>query len=43
MILVDTNILIDFLKNPTKEKESIFQENEITDWQSVKAKNRVLH
>lgn len=29
MILVDTNILIDFLKNPTKEKESIFQENEI--------------
>ena len=29
MILVDTNILIDFLKNPTKEKESIFKENEI--------------
>ena len=29
MILVDTNILIDFLKNPTKEKEVIFQENEI--------------
>ena len=29
MILVDTNILIDFLKNPTKEKEAIFQENEI--------------
>ena len=29
MILVDTNILIDFWKNPTKEKESIFQENEI--------------
>ena len=29
MILADTSILIDFWKNPTTEKESIFQENEI--------------
>ena len=29
MILVDTNILIDFWKNPTSEKQLIFEQEEI--------------
>ena len=29
MIFVDTNILIDFWKNPTSEKQLIFEQEEI--------------
>ena len=37
MILVDTNIIIDFWRTPDREKEDIFKNNEIAIYPVVKA------